>query len=139
MLHRSLQAPGDDSSQRAGATYHSDNFAVVDKRGMVHPNARPLQVKGKRLPFSDPTSARLVTVVTFVIQRAISFSPPWASVSKSDPLADNSKQTPNEVTVAALPWSGFDNPLVTLLSVKDGMSPNNLLVHWLNGRPHYFV
>jgi hypothetical protein len=30
---------------RAGATYYSDEFAVVDKRGMVHPYARPLQVR----------------------------------------------------------------------------------------------
>jgi hypothetical protein len=30
---------------RAGATYYSDEFAVVDKRGMVHPYVRPLQVR----------------------------------------------------------------------------------------------
>jgi hypothetical protein len=30
---------------RAGATYYSDEFAVVDKWGMVHPYARPLQVR----------------------------------------------------------------------------------------------
>jgi hypothetical protein len=30
---------------RAGATYYSDEFAVVDKKGMVHPYARPLQVR----------------------------------------------------------------------------------------------
>jgi hypothetical protein len=30
---------------RAGATYYSDEFAVVDKRGRVHPYARPLQVR----------------------------------------------------------------------------------------------
>jgi hypothetical protein len=30
---------------RAGATYYSDEFAVVDKRGMVYPYARPLQVR----------------------------------------------------------------------------------------------
>jgi hypothetical protein len=30
---------------RAGATYYSDEFAVVDKRGLVHPYARPLQIR----------------------------------------------------------------------------------------------
>jgi hypothetical protein len=30
---------------RAGATYYSDEFAVVDKRGMVYPYARPLQIR----------------------------------------------------------------------------------------------
>ena len=30
---------------RAGATYYSDEFAVVDRRGMVYPYARPLQVR----------------------------------------------------------------------------------------------
>lgn len=30
---------------RAGATYYSDEFAVIDQRGFVHPYARPLQVR----------------------------------------------------------------------------------------------
>jgi hypothetical protein len=30
---------------RAGASYYSDEFAVVDKRGRVHPYARPLQMR----------------------------------------------------------------------------------------------
>jgi hypothetical protein len=30
---------------RAGATYYSDEFALVDRRGMVYPYARPLQVR----------------------------------------------------------------------------------------------
>ncbi len=30
---------------RAGASYYSDEFALVDKRGWVHPYARPLQVR----------------------------------------------------------------------------------------------
>jgi hypothetical protein len=30
---------------RAGATYYSDEFAVIDTLGMVHPYARPLQVR----------------------------------------------------------------------------------------------
>jgi hypothetical protein len=30
---------------RAGATYYSDEFAVVDKQGRVYPYARPLQVR----------------------------------------------------------------------------------------------
>lgn len=30
---------------RAGATYYSDEFAVIDQRGLVHPYARPLQVR----------------------------------------------------------------------------------------------
>jgi hypothetical protein len=30
---------------RAGATYYSDEFAVIDKQGKVHPYARPLQMR----------------------------------------------------------------------------------------------
>lgn len=30
---------------RAGATYYSDEFAVIDHRGLVHPYTRPLQVR----------------------------------------------------------------------------------------------
>jgi serine kinase of HPr protein (carbohydrate metabolism regulator) len=30
---------------RAGASYYSDEFAVIDKRGMVYPYARPLQMR----------------------------------------------------------------------------------------------
>ncbi len=30
---------------RAGATYYSDEFAVLDQRGLVHPYARPLQMR----------------------------------------------------------------------------------------------
>lgn len=30
---------------RAGATYYSDEFAVLDKRGMVYPYAQPLQIR----------------------------------------------------------------------------------------------
>ena len=30
---------------RAGATYYSDEFAVIDRLGMVYPYARPLQVR----------------------------------------------------------------------------------------------
>ena len=30
---------------RAGATYYSDEFAVLDQRGLVHPYARPLQIR----------------------------------------------------------------------------------------------
>ncbi|HEX3940297.1 MAG TPA: hypothetical protein VHX11_02340, partial [Acidobacteriaceae bacterium] len=30
---------------RAGATYYSDEFAVIDQRGFIHPYARPLQVR----------------------------------------------------------------------------------------------
>src|SRR5918994_2489202 len=31
---------------RAGATYYSDEFAVMDERGLVHPYAKPLSVRG---------------------------------------------------------------------------------------------
>ncbi len=34
---------------RAGAIYYSDEFAVVDKQGMVYPYARPLQVRDSSL------------------------------------------------------------------------------------------
>ena len=30
---------------RAGATYYSDEYAVLDERGRVHPYARPLAVR----------------------------------------------------------------------------------------------
>lgn len=32
---------------RAGATYYSDEFAVLDRRGRVHPFAKPLSIRGK--------------------------------------------------------------------------------------------
>lgn len=31
---------------RAGAIYYSDEFAVIDERGLVHPYAKPLSVRG---------------------------------------------------------------------------------------------
>lgn len=34
---------------RAGATYYSDEFAVLDGRGLVHPFARPLSLRDKDL------------------------------------------------------------------------------------------
>jgi hypothetical protein len=30
---------------RAGATYYSDEYAVIDRQGMVHPYAQPLQIR----------------------------------------------------------------------------------------------
>jgi hypothetical protein len=33
---------------RAGATYYSDEFAVLDARGRVHPFAKPLSIRGER-------------------------------------------------------------------------------------------
>jgi hypothetical protein len=33
---------------RAGATYYSDEFAVVDREGRVHPYAQPLQIRDSR-------------------------------------------------------------------------------------------
>jgi len=32
---------------RAGATYYSDEYAVLDERGRVHPYARPLGIRGR--------------------------------------------------------------------------------------------
>ena len=32
---------------RAGATYYSDEFAVLDRRGRVHPFAKPLSIRGE--------------------------------------------------------------------------------------------
>jgi len=40
---------------RAGATYYSDEYAVLDERGRVHPYARPLGIR-------SPDSARAVKV-----------------------------------------------------------------------------
>ena len=34
---------------KAGATYYSDEFAVLDARGRVHPYARKLHVRGRRV------------------------------------------------------------------------------------------
>ena len=31
---------------RAGATYYSDEFAVLDEQGLVHPYAKPLSLRG---------------------------------------------------------------------------------------------
>jgi hypothetical protein len=31
---------------RAGAVYYSDEFAVLDERGLVHPYAKPLSLRG---------------------------------------------------------------------------------------------
>jgi hypothetical protein len=31
---------------RAGATYYSDEFALIDERGLVHPYAKPLSIRG---------------------------------------------------------------------------------------------
>ena len=44
---------------RAGATYYSDEFALVDKRGMVHPYPRSLQVRegGDHRQTSRPVEA----------------------------------------------------------------------------------
>ncbi len=34
---------------RAGATYYSDEYAVLDREGNVHPYARPLSIRSKKL------------------------------------------------------------------------------------------
>src|SRR4051812_1543314 len=38
---------------RAGAVYYSDEFAVLDERGLVHPYAKPLSVRDGALAQSD--------------------------------------------------------------------------------------
>jgi hypothetical protein len=38
---------------RAGATYYSDEFALVDDDGLVHPYAKPLSVRGADLTQTD--------------------------------------------------------------------------------------
>ena len=40
---------------RAGATYYSDEFAVLDHRGRVHPYSSPLEVRGTLSPFQIKT------------------------------------------------------------------------------------
>ena len=43
---------------RAGATYYSDEFAVLDRRGRVHPFAKPLSIRGEGgLAVSTPVAA----------------------------------------------------------------------------------
>ncbi len=37
-----------DALVRAGATYYSDEYAVLDERGRVHPYARPLKLRARR-------------------------------------------------------------------------------------------
>ena len=37
-----------DALVRAGATYYSDEYAVLDERGRVHPFARPLKLRARR-------------------------------------------------------------------------------------------
>jgi hypothetical protein len=37
-----------DALVRAGATYYSDEFAVFDDRGYVHPYAKPITLRGKQ-------------------------------------------------------------------------------------------
>jgi hypothetical protein len=39
---------------RAGATYYSDEYAVIDARGRVHPYARPLFIRSRRGQRSRP-------------------------------------------------------------------------------------
>jgi hypothetical protein len=38
---------------RAGATYYSDEFAVLDERGLVHPYAKPLSIRSNGWAQSD--------------------------------------------------------------------------------------
>jgi hypothetical protein len=38
---------------RAGATYYSDEFAVLDEQGLVHPYAKPLSLRGDDLMQTD--------------------------------------------------------------------------------------
>lgn len=38
---------------RAGASYYSDEFAVLDERGLVHPYAKPLSIRGNGLWQTD--------------------------------------------------------------------------------------
>jgi hypothetical protein len=42
---------------RAGAMYYSDEYAVFDSRGRVHPYARPLAIRAK--PFDKPAKLAL--------------------------------------------------------------------------------
>ncbi len=55
---RAIVVPGDNFSgktslvlalMRAGASYYSDEFAVMDGRGLVHPYASPLHIRGRGL------------------------------------------------------------------------------------------
>ena len=63
---------------RAGASYYSDDFGVVDRRGFVHPYQRPLQLRNsdgttRRVPAADllaevgtkPLRVRLVLIAQY--------------------------------------------------------------------------
>ena len=44
---------------RAGATYYSDDFALLDERGLVHPYPKPLSLRGKHQKQTTHTAESL--------------------------------------------------------------------------------
>jgi hypothetical protein len=52
---------------RLGATYYSDEFAVVDNNGLVHPFARPLGIRKERSYAHTKYTAHSLGVTTGVV------------------------------------------------------------------------
>lgn len=48
---------------RAGAVYYSDEFVVLDERGLVHPYAKPLSIRDGELTQSDRSAESLGGVI----------------------------------------------------------------------------
>jgi hypothetical protein len=48
---------------RAGAVYYSDEYAVLDERGLVHPYAKPLSVRNGEVTQSDQSAESLGGVI----------------------------------------------------------------------------
>ncbi len=53
-----------DALVRAGATYYSDEYAVLDERGRVHPYARPLKLRARRGEATARTAGQPASVGT---------------------------------------------------------------------------
>jgi hypothetical protein len=45
---------------KAGAAYYSDEFAVIDQQGLVHPYARPLSIRHEQEAIGRPVSAESI-------------------------------------------------------------------------------
>jgi hypothetical protein len=48
----------------AGATYYSDEYAVLDAQGLVHPYAKPLSIRGPTMGQTDQAVESLGTIAT---------------------------------------------------------------------------
>ncbi|MGE0490267.1 MAG: hypothetical protein AB7S38_13755 [Vulcanimicrobiota bacterium] len=71
-----------DALLRAGATYYSDEFALIDEHGLVHPYPRPLKLRN-----GTPTAAAKLADKPLVVDRVLvtEFEPgaAWQPVSLS--------------------------------------------------------